>query len=105
MVKSKNFLVLCVFSLLCSMIGTKEAGAYTLTFKPKFQCEEGKLLIQGTCIDSNSSDITPDEDNDGSTGRIAFSTKFRLGPLLNSHHIAGVRGVYAAKRNRFKKWV
>ena len=105
MVKSKNFLVLCVFSLLCSVIGTKEARAHTLTLKPKFQCEEGKLLIQGTCIDSNSSDITSDEDNDGSTGRIAFSTKFHFRPLLNSHRIAGVRGIYADKRNRFKKWV
>lgn len=105
MIKSKNFIILCAFSLLCSMVGTKEANAYTLVFKPKFQCEDGKLLLQGACVDSNSSDITSEEDGNDSTGRIAFSTKFHLSPLLNSPRIAGVRGVYANKRNRFKKWV
>ena len=47
MIKSTDFLMLCAFSLLCSTLGAKDAGAYTLTFKPKFQCEDGELFLHG----------------------------------------------------------
>ena len=108
MIKSKDFLMLCAFSLLCSTLGAKDAGAYTLTFKPKFQCEDGELFLHGGCIDSNSEElyIEPEDDvrdTDDSGWVYAFSTKSPLAPTMNTNRM-GIRGVYAAKRAHFKKW-
>lgn len=57
MIKVKNF-VFTAFVLCCVLFCVKMAMAYTLTFKPKYGCADGEIMMQGNCIDSNSSEIT-----------------------------------------------
>ncbi len=52
MVKVKRFFIFVLFSMCCALLGGKIAKAYTLTLKPKFDCTDGKILVQGGCISS-----------------------------------------------------
>ena len=52
MIKAKRFFVFLIFSLCCTLLGAKVAKAYTLTLKPKFNCTDGKVMVQGGCISS-----------------------------------------------------
>lgn len=59
MIEVKKYFAFTACLLCCMLLGIKFAMAsYTLTFKPKYGCSDGKIMMQGSCIDSNSSEIT-----------------------------------------------
>lgn len=58
MIEVKKYFAFTACLLCCMLLGIKFAMAYTLTFKPKYGCSDDKIMMQGSCIDSDSSEIT-----------------------------------------------